>query len=202
MAGDQFFFRSGVLPRGPLSPAPRLTPARTARLHRISGTPVRRMEAMCLSPRSRTRSQSRTSGTVRAPTQVAATTWRTGRTSRRAQHQTFSSACRAAVPQARSFLRCAGKAVVRVDPLYRPAPILRVLPEFMLLRLSRLIVGRNACVNGYSRWCLAFFHSVASTAEDVRSGCRILASSAARAARKADISQPKSRLDTPIVYFC
>ena len=76
--------------------------ARTARLHRISGTPTRRKEATCLSPLSRTRSRCRTSGTVRAPTRVAAMTWRTGRTSTRAQRQTSASACRAAVHRAQA----------------------------------------------------------------------------------------------------
>src|ERR1035437_747260 len=58
-----------------------------------------------------------------------------------------------------SFLRCAGKAVVRVDPLHRPHPVLRVLPEFVLLRLGRLVIRRNAGVNRYSGLLHAFLSS-------------------------------------------
>ena len=49
--------------------------------------------------------------------------------------------------------------MVRVDLLHRPAPVLRVLLEFVFLRLGRLIVGRNACVNRYSSWFHAFLLS-------------------------------------------
>jgi len=94
LGADRSVCRSVALPQVPLSPVPRSGRARTERWHRISGTPARRKEGMCLSPRSRTQNQSRTSGTVRAPKQVAAMTWQTGRTSTPAQRQTSSSACR------------------------------------------------------------------------------------------------------------
>ena len=49
--------------------------------------------------------------------------------------------------------------VVRVDLLHRPAPMLRILSQFVLLRLGGLVIRGNAGVNGYS--CL--FHVVLLT---------------------------------------
>ena len=56
--------------------------------------------------------------------------------------------------------------MVRVDPLHRPAPVLRVLLEFVLLRPGRLVISRNACVNRYS--ALLHFHSLHKVYHNVR----------------------------------
>src|ERR1019366_9707226 len=74
----------------------------------------------------------------------------------------------------RSFFRCAGETVIRVEPLHRPAPVLRVLPKLVLLRLGRLMVGRNPGVNRYSCLLHASFLKPAFLrlpAHDLRSGC-------------------------------
>jgi hypothetical protein len=59
----------------------------------------------------------------------------------------------------RSLLRRAGEAVVRVGPLHRPIPVLRVLPEFVLLRAGGLVIGGNARVNCYSYLPCRFSHN-------------------------------------------
>ncbi len=51
----------------------------------------------------------------------------------------------------RSPLRRPGNAVVCVYLLHRPAPVLCILPQFMLLSLRRLVVRGNAGVNRHSR---------------------------------------------------